>query len=152
MSTGIALSQEQHEEELKKYNQMVNNKTREYVDGGEVTAKQIIDKLKEVDEVVVIMEDTILRVKPNVIYINDASIGIQPTSTEPKVEYMVDYDTKKWVNVKPNWVFPEPRKALRTVPVYSNTPISNAYTGEQLFEQMLENILKREHMFGGENI
>ena len=141
MSTGIMLNEQQHEEELKKYNAVINSKKRAIFEGG-ATVKQIIDKLEEVDEVVVMLDSGMLRVcKDLTYYYNEAGYKVQATSEEPGQEFMSDYDTKKWVDVKPNWVFPQPRKALRTVAVYTNIPISNKFTGKQQFARELERIL-----------
>ena len=103
-----------------------------------------MNDLQEVGEVVVkLHDDMVIQVKPNTILVNGSVFEqVEPTSEEVNVEYIVDYDTKKWVDVKPNWVFPEPRKALRTVPVYTNIPISNSFTGEQRFKQKLAQVLK----------
>ena len=141
MSTGIMLNEQQHEEELKKYSEVIDSKKRVIFEGG-ATVKQIIDKLEEVDEVVVLLDSGMLRVcKDLTYYYNEAGYKVQATSEEPGQEFMSDYDTKKWVDVKPNWVFPESRKALRTVPVYTNIPISNKFTGKQQFARELERIL-----------
>ena len=143
---GTELSKELHLEELKKYNEVINSKKRVIFEGG-VTAKQIMDKLEEVDEVVVMLDSGMLRVcKDLTYYYNEAGCKVQATSEEPGQEFMVDYDTKKWVDVKPNWVFPEPRKALRTVPVYTNIPTSNKFTGKQQFAKELENILNNDNI------
>ena len=144
---GTELSKELHLEELKKYNEVINSKKRVIFEGG-VTAKQIMDKLEEVDEVVVKLgTQSILRVCQGFKYfINDVGYSMEQTSEETGQEFMSDYDTKKWVDVKPNWVFPQPRKALRTVAVYTNIPISNKFTGKQVFENKLQNILNNDNI------
>ena len=141
MSQGKQVSQEEHEQLLEKMQELRQQKNILVMQ--KATAEEVIKELKTYDEVVVALKnDSILRIRPNVVYINGILADhVEPTSDEPGSEYIVDYDTKKWVDVKPNWVFPEPRKALRTVPVYTNTPVSNSFTGQQRFKQILEKYL-----------
>lgn len=141
MSQGKQVSQEEHEQLLEKMQELRQQKNILVMQ--KATAEEVIKELKTYDEVVVALKnDSILRIRPNVVYINGILADhVEPTSDEPGSEYIVDYDTKKWVDVKPNWVFPEPRKALRTVPVYTNTPVSNSFTGQQRFKQILQKYL-----------
>lgn len=141
MSQGKKVNQEEHLLLLEKMQELRQQKNILVMQ--KATAEQVIKELETYDEVVVALKnDSILRIRPNVVYINGILADhVEPTSDEPGSEYIVDYDTKKWVDVKPNWVFPEPRKALRTVPVYTNTPISNSFTGQQRFKQILEKYL-----------
>lgn len=141
MSQGTKVSQEEHLLLLEKMQELRQQKNILVMQ--KATAEEVIKELETYDEVVVALKnDSILRIRPNVVYINGILADhVEPTSDEPGSEYIPDYDTKKWVDVKPNWVFPEPRKALRTVPVYTNTPISNSFTGQQRFKQILEKYL-----------
>lgn len=141
MSQGKQVSQEEHLLLLEKMQELRQQKNILVMQ--KATAEQVIKELETYDEVVVALKnDSILRIRPNVVYINGILADhVEPTSDEPGSEYIPDYDTKKWVDVKPNWVFPEPRKALRTVPVYTNTPVSNSFTGQQRFKQILEKYL-----------
>lgn len=141
MSQGTKVSQEEHLLLLEKMQELRQQKNILVMQ--KATAEQVIKELETYDEVVVALKnDSILRIRPNVVYINGILADhVEPTSDEPGSEYIPDYDTKKWVDVKPNWVFPEPRKALRTVPVYTNTPVSNSFTGQQRFKQILEKYL-----------
>ena len=141
MSQGKKVSQEEHLLLLEKMQELRQQKNILVMQ--KATAEQVIKELETYDEVVVALKnDSILRIRPNVVYINGILADhVEPTSDEPGSEYIPDYDTKKWVDVKPNWVFPEPRKALRTVPVYTNTPVSNSFTGQQKFKQILQKYL-----------
>ena len=138
---GTKVSQEEHLLLLEKMQELRQQKNILIMQ--KATAEQVIKELETYDEVVVALKnDSILRIRPNVVYINGILADhVEPTSDEPGSEYIPDYDTKKWVDVKPNWVFPEPRKALRTVPVYTNTPVSNSFTGQQRFKQILQKYL-----------
>lgn len=141
MSQGKQVNQEEHLLLLEKMQELRQQKNILVMQ--KATAEEVIKELETYDEVVVALKnDSILRIRPNVVYINGILADhVEPTSDEPGSEYIPDYDTKKWVDVKPNWVFPEPRKALRTVPVYTNTPVSNSFTGQQRFKQILEKYL-----------
>lgn len=141
MSQGKQVNQEEHLLLLEKMQELRQQKNILVMQ--KATAEQVIKELETYDEVVVALKnDSILRIRPNVVYINGILADhVEPTSDEPGSEYIPDYDTKKWVDVKPNWVFPEPRKALRTVPVYTNTPVSNSFTGQQKFKQILQKYL-----------
>lgn len=140
---GREVDEVQHEEELKKYNEIMNQKERVVYTSNIPTMEQVLNDLQEVGEVVVkLHDDMVIQIKPNTILVNGSVFEqVEPTSEEVNVEYVVDYDTKKWIDVKPNWVFPEPRKSLRTVPVYTNVAISNSFTGEQRFKQKLAQVL-----------
>lgn len=141
-SQGKQVNEQEHLELLEKMKQFQQQKNVTYLKGA--TVEQVLKELEECDEVVVKLKDgSTLRIKENAVYINGvlADSVDQPTSEETGSEYIADYDTKKWVDVKPNWVFPEPRKALRTVNVYTNIPISNNYTGVQRFKQIIEKYL-----------
>ena len=141
MSQGKQVNQEEHLLLLEKMQELRQQKNILVMQ--KATAEEVIKELETYDEVVVALKnDSILRIRPNVVYINGILADhVEPTSDEPGSEYIPDYDTKKWVDVKPNWVFPEPRKALRTVSVYTNTPISNSFTGQQRFKQILQKYL-----------
>lgn len=141
LSQGKQVSQEEHLLLLEKMQELRQQKNILVMQ--KATAEEVIKELETYDEVVVALKnDSILRIRPNVVYINGILADhVEPTSDEPGSEYIPDYDTKKLVELKPNIVFDKPRQVMRKVNVYTNIPISNNFTGQQRFKQILEKYL-----------
>ena len=138
---GTKVNEKEHLELLERMKQLQERKTVTYVKGA--TVEQVLKELESCDEVVCKLEDgSILRVRENVVFINGILADhVEPTSDEKTSEYIPDYETQKLVELKPNIVFDKPRQVLRKVNVYTNIPISNSFTGEQRFEQILRKYL-----------
>ena len=138
---GTKVSQEEHLLLLEKMQELRQQKNVLVMQ--KATAEEVIKELETYDEVVVALKnDSILRIRPNVVYINGILADhVEPTSDEPGSEYIPDYDTQKLVELKPNIVFDKPRQVLRKVNVYTNIPISNNFTGQQRFKQILQKYL-----------
>ena len=141
LSQGKSVSETEHQQLLERMKQLQERKTVTYVKGA--TVEQVLKELESCDEVVCKLEDgSILRVRENVVFINGILADhVEPTSDEKTSEYIPDYETQKLVELKPNIVFDKPRQVLRKVNVYTNIPISNSFTGEQRFEQILHKYL-----------
>ena len=138
---GTKVNEKEHLELLERMKQLQERKTVTYVKGA--TVEQVLKELESCDEVVCKLEDgSILRVRENVVFINGILADhVEPTSDEKTSEYIPDYETQKLVELKPNIVFDKPRQVLRKVNVYTNIPISNSFTGEQRFKQILHKYL-----------
>ena len=138
---GTKVNDKEHLELLERMKQLQERKTVTYVKGA--TVEQVLKELESCDEVVCKLEDgSILRVRENVVFINGILADhVEPTSDEKTSEYIPDYETQKLVELKPNIVFDKPRQVLRKVNVYTNIPISNSFTGQQRFEQILRKYL-----------
>jgi hypothetical protein len=138
---GTKVNEKEHLELLEKMNNFQQQKKVTYVKGA--TVEQVLKELESCDEVVCKLKDgSILRVRENVVYINGVLADhVEPTSDEKTSEYIPDYETQKLVELKPNIVFDKPRQVLRKVNVYTNIPISNSFTGEQRFKQILHKYL-----------
>ena len=138
---GTKVNEKEHLELLERMKQLQERKTVTYVKGA--TVEQVLKELESCDEVVCKLEDgSILRVRENVVFINGILADhVEPTSDEKTSEYIPDYETQKLVELKPNIVFDKPRQVLRKVNVYTNIPISNSFTGQQRFEQILHKYL-----------
>lgn len=138
---GTKVNEKEHLELLERMKQLQERKTVTYVKGA--TVEQVLKELESCDEVVCKLEDgSILRVRENVVFINGILADhVEPTSDEKTSEYIPDYETQKLVELKPNIVFDKPRQVLRKVNVYTNIPISNSFTGEQRFKQILQKYL-----------
>ena len=138
---GTKVNEKEHLELLEKMNNFQQQKKVTYVKGA--TVEQVLKELENCDEVVCKLKDgSILRVRENVVYINGVlADSVAPTSDEKTSEYIPDYETQKLVELKPNIVFDKPRQVLRKVNVYTNIPISNSFTGEQRFKQILQKYL-----------
>ena len=141
LSQGKSVSETEHQQLLERMKQLQERKTVTYVKGA--TVEQVLKELESCDEVVCKLEDgSILRVRENVVFINGILADhVEPTSDEKTSEYIPDYETQKLVELKPNIVFDKPRQVLRKVNVYTNIPISNSFTGEQRFKQILHKYL-----------
>ena len=141
LSQGKSVSETEHQQLLERMKQLQERKTVTYVKGA--TVEQVLKELESCDEVVCKLEDgSILRVRENVVFINGILADhVEPTSDEKTSEYIPDYETQKLVELKPNIVFDKPRQVLRKVNVYTNIPISNSFTGQQRFEQILRKYL-----------
>lgn len=141
VSQGTKVNEQEHLELLEKMNNFQQQKKVTYVKGA--TVEQVLKELENCDEVVCKLEDgSILRVRENVVYINGIlADSVEPTSEESTSEYIVDYETQRLVELKPNIVFDKPRQIMKKAPVYTNTPISNSFTGHQRFEQILHKYL-----------
>lgn len=138
---GTKVNEKEHLELLERMKQLQERKTVTYLKNA--TVEQVLKELEQCDEVVVTLQDnSILRVRENVVFINGI-LGdhVEPTSDEKTSEYIPDYETQKLVELKPNIVFDKPRQVLRKVNVYTNIPISNSFTGEQRFKQILQKYL-----------
>ena len=94
MSQGKQVSQEEHEQLLEKMQELRQQKNILVMQ--KATAEEVIKELKTYDEVVVALKnDSILRIRPNVVYINGILADhVEPTSDEPGSEYIVDYETQ----------------------------------------------------------
>lgn len=138
---GTKVNEKEHLELLERMKQLQERKTVTYLKNA--TVEQVLKELEQCDEVVVTLQDnSILRVKENVVFINGILADhVEPTSEESTSEYIPDYETQKLVELKPNIVFDKPRQVLRKVNVYTNIPISNSFTGHQRFEQILHKYL-----------
>ena len=138
---GTKVNDKEHLELLERMKQLQERKTVTYVKGA--TVEQVLKELESCDEVVCKLEDgSILRVRENVVFINGILADhVEPTSDEKTSEYIPDYETQKLVELKPNIVFDKPRQVLRKVNVYTNIPISNSFTGQQRFKQILQKYL-----------
>lgn len=141
ISQGTKVNEQEHLELLEKMNNFQQQKKVTYVKGA--TVEQVLKELENCDEVVCKLKDgSILRVRENVVYINGILADhVEPTSEESTSEYIVDYETQRLVELKPNIVFDKPRQIMKKAPVYTNTPISNSFTGHQRFEQILHKYL-----------
>lgn len=141
ISQGTQVNEQEHQQLLEKMNNFQQQKNVTYVKGA--TVEQVLKELENCDEVVCKLEDgSILRVRENVVFINGVlADSVEPTSDEKTSEYIPDYETQKLVELKPNIVFDKPRQVLRKVNVYTNIPISNSFTGEQRFKQILHKYL-----------
>ena len=141
ISQGTKVNEQEHLELLEKMNNFQQQKKVTYVKGA--TVEQVLKELENCDEVVCKLEDgSILRVRENVVYINGIlADSVEPTSEESTSEYIVDYETQRLVELKPNIVFDKPRQIMKKAPVYTNTPISNSFTGKQKFVSILEKYL-----------
>ena len=141
---GTKVNEKEHLELLERMKQLQERKTVTYLKNA--TVEQVLKELESCDEVVVTLQDnSILRVKENVVFINGILADhVEPTSDEKTSEYIPDYETQKLVELKPNIVFDKPRQVLRKVNVYTNIPISNSFTGEQAFTKILEKYLNWE--------
>lgn len=140
-SQGKPVSEKDHLELLEKMKAYQMQKHITYLKNA--TTDQVLKELQECDEVVVKLKDeTVLRIKPNQVFVNGILADhVEPTSEESTSEYIVDYETQKLVELKPNIVFDKPRQIMKKAPVYTNTPISNSFTGEQRFKQILHKYL-----------
>ena len=138
---GTKVNEKEHLELLERMKQLQERKTVTYLKNA--TVEQVLKELESCDEVVVTLQDnSILRVKENTVFINGIlADSVTPTSDEKTSEYIPDYETQKLVELKPNIVFDKPRQVLRKVNVYTNIPISNSFTGEQRFKQILQKYL-----------
>ena len=141
-SQGKQVNEQQHQELLHIMEQYQQRKTVSFLQTG-ATVEQVLKELENCDEVVILLKDkSILRVKENTVFINGILADhVEPTSEESTSEYIPDYETQKLVELKPNIVFDKPRQVLRKVNVYTNIPISNSFTGEQRFKQILQKYL-----------
>lgn len=141
VSQGTKVNEEEHQQLLERMNAFQQQKNVTYVKGA--TVEQVLKELESCDEVVCKLKDgSILRVRENVVYINGIlADSVEPTSEESTSEYIVDYETQRLVELKPNIVFDKPRQIMKKAPVYTNTPISNSFTGHQRFEQILHKYL-----------
>lgn len=141
VSQGTKVNEQEHLELLEKMKQFQQQKNVTYVKGA--TVEQVLKELENCDEVVCKLKDgSILRVRENVVYINGIlADSVEPTSEESTSEYIVDYETQKLVELKPNIVFDKPRQIMKKAPVYTNIPISNSFTGHQKFVSILEKYL-----------
>ena len=141
-SQGKQVNEQQHQELLHIMEQYQQRKTVSFLQTG-ATVEQVLKELENCDEVVILLKDkSILRVKENTVFINGILADhVEPTSEESTSEYIPDYETQKLVELKPNIVFDKPRQVLRKVNVYTNIPISNSFTGQQRFEQILRKYL-----------
>ena len=141
---GTKVNEKEHLELLERMKQFQQQKNVTYLKNA--TVEQVLKELESCDEVVVTLQDnSILRVKENVVFINGILADhVEPTSDEKTSEYIPDYETQKLVELKPNIVFDKPRKVMRKVNVYTNIPISNSFTGEQAFTKILEKYLNWE--------
>ena len=141
VSQGTKVNEQEHLELLEKMKQFQQQKNVTYVKGA--TVEQVLKELENCDEVVCKLKDgSILRVRENVVYINGIlADSVTPTSEESTSEYIVDYEIQRLVELKPNIVFDKPRQIMKKAPVYTNTPISNSFTGHQRFEQILHKYL-----------
>ena len=94
MSQGKQVSQEEHEQLLEKMQELRQQKNILVMQ--KATAEEVIKELKTYDEVVVALKnDSILRIRPNVVYINGIlADSVEPTSEESTSEYIVDYETQ----------------------------------------------------------
>ena len=141
VSQGTKVNESEHQQLLEKMKQFQQQKNVTYLKNA--TVEQVLEELKQCDEVVVTLkDDSILRVRENTVFINGVLADhVEPTSEESTSEYIVDYDTQKLVELKPNIVFDKPRQIMKKAPVYTNIPISNSFTGHQRFEQILHKYL-----------
>ena len=94
MSQGTKVNQEEHEQLLEKMQELRQQKNILVMQ--KATAEEVIKELKTYDEVVVALKnDSILRIRPNVVYINGIlADSVEPTSEESTSEYIVDYETQ----------------------------------------------------------
>lgn len=141
-SQGKKVNEQQHLELLEKMKQYQQLKTVSYLKTG-ATVEQVLEELENCDEVIITLKDnSVLRVKENQVWINGILADhVEPTSDEKTSEYIVDYETQKLVELKPNIVFDKPRQIVKKSPIYTNIPISNSFTGEQRFKQILQKYL-----------
>ena len=141
VTQGTKVNESEHELLLERMNAFQQQKNVTYVKGA--TVEQVLKELENCDEVVCKLKDgSILRVRENVVYINGIlADSVEPTSEESTSEYIVDYETQRLVELKPNIVFDKPRQIMKKAPVYTNIPISNSFTGHQRFEQILHKYL-----------
>ena len=144
VSQGTKVNEQEHQELLERMNAFQQQKNVTYVKGA--TVEQVLKELESCDEVVCKLKDgSILRVRENVVYINGIlADSVEPTSEESTSEYIVDYEIQRLVELKPNIVFDKPRQIMKKAPVYTNTPISNSFTGRQAFIKILEKYLNWE--------
>ena len=108
---GTKVSQEEHLLLLEKMKQLKQRKNVLVMQ--KATAEEVIKELETYDEVVVALKnDSILRIRPNVVYINGIlAFSINPTSDEPGKTY---------------------EQGIHK---------SNNYTGQQRFKQILQKYL-----------
>lgn len=141
-SQGKQVNEQEHLELLEKYKQFQQQRAVSYLTTG-ATYEDIIKELEECDEVVVKLKDnSVLRIKENAVFINGVLADhVEPTSEETGSEYLPDYETQKLVELRPNIVFDKPRQIMKKVNIYTNVPISNNYTGQQRFKQIIEKYL-----------
>ena len=136
VSQGKKVNEQEHLELLEKMKQFQQQKNVTYLKGA--TVEQVLKELENCDEVVVTLkDDSILRVRENVVFINGIlSESIKPTDTETGSQYIVDYKEQvlEWSDKYQDYVKVDK-------PVYTNIPISNNYTGKQKFVSILEKYL-----------
>ena len=136
LTQGTKVNESEHELLLERMKQFQQQKNVTYLKGA--TVEQVLKELENCDEVVVTLkDDSILRVRENVVFINGIlSESIKPTDTETGSQYIVDYKEQvlEWSDKYQDYVKVDK-------PVYTNIPISNNYTGKQKFKTILEKYL-----------
>ena len=74
---GREVNEVQFAEELKKYNEMMNQKERVVYTSNIPTVEQVMNDLQEVGEVVVkLHDDMVIQIKPNTILVNGSVFGL----------------------------------------------------------------------------
>ena len=130
ISQGTKVNEQEHQQLLEKMNNFQQQKKVTYVKGA--TVEQVLKELENCDEVVCKLEDgSVLRVKENTVFINGVLADhIEPTSETKEQMFIPDYDEKRLIDGE-----------MKKVTVYTNIPISNSFTGEQRFKQILHKYL-----------
>ena len=130
ISQGTQVNEQEHQQLLEKMNNFQQQKKVTYVKGA--TVEQVLKELENCDEVVCKLKDgSVLRVKENTVYINGVLADhVEPTSETKEQIFIPDYDEKRLIDGE-----------MKKVTVYTNIPISNSFTGEQRFKQILQKYL-----------
>ena len=130
ISQGQQVNEQEHQQLLEKMNNFQQQKKVTYVKGA--TVEQVLKELENCDEVVCKLKDgSVLRVKENTVFINGVLADhVEPTSETKEQMFIPDYDEKRLIDGE-----------MKKVTVYTNIPISNSFTGEQRFKQILHKYL-----------
>ena len=130
ISQGTKVNEQEHQQLLEKMNALQQQKKVTYVKGA--TVEQVLKELENCDEVVCKLKDgSVLRVKENTVFINGVLADhVEPTSETKEQMFIPDYDEKRLIDGE-----------MKKVTVYTNIPISNSFTGEQRFKQILQKYL-----------
>lgn len=129
-SQGKQVNEQEHLRLLEKMNAFQQQKKVTYVKNA--TVEQVLKELESCDEVVVKLKDSsILRVKENTVFINGVLADhVEPTSDIKEQMFIPNYEEKRLIDGE-----------MKKVTVYTNIPISNSFTGEQRFKQILQKYL-----------
>lgn len=129
-SQGKQVNEQEHLRLLEKMNAFQQMKSVTYLKNA--TVEQVLKELEKCDEVVVKLKDgSVLRVKENTVFINGVLADhVEPTSETKEQTFIPNYEEKRLIDGE-----------MKKVTVYTNIPISNSFTGEQRFKQILQKYL-----------